>query len=171
MGELQRSSGFSWTLVVPSHIQGHFNFTQIILHSYFNCLLPWVKVFRIIPEFRILRLTFNRKSASKCWIREIAIVSLIYFQRIDYLNLKNWIFSWHTASFKIGVSKALDFGNFELSPMCFCSEAIKCPWRVQRHNRYLYPAQIIGCNYFNETSGTTTKRCKHQFKRKTCMPT
>ena len=26
----------------------------------------WVKVFRIIPEFRILRLTFLRKSASKC---------------------------------------------------------------------------------------------------------
>ena len=25
----------------------------------------WVKVFRIIPEFRILRLTFHRKSASK----------------------------------------------------------------------------------------------------------
>ena len=27
---------------------------------------PWVKVFRINPEFRILRLTFHRKSASKC---------------------------------------------------------------------------------------------------------
>ena len=27
---------------------------------------PWVKVFRVIPEFRILRLTFHRKSASKC---------------------------------------------------------------------------------------------------------
>ena len=26
----------------------------------------WVKVFRVIPEFRILRLTFHRKSASKC---------------------------------------------------------------------------------------------------------
>ena len=26
----------------------------------------WVKVFRINPEFRILRLTFYRKSASKC---------------------------------------------------------------------------------------------------------
>ena len=26
----------------------------------------WVKVFRIIPQFRILRLTFHRKSASKC---------------------------------------------------------------------------------------------------------
>ena len=28
-------------------------------------LYSWVKVFRIIPEFRILRLTFHRKSASK----------------------------------------------------------------------------------------------------------
>ena len=26
----------------------------------------WVKVFRIIPEFRILRATFHRKSATKC---------------------------------------------------------------------------------------------------------
>ena len=29
-------------------------------------LCPLVKVFRINPEFRILRLTFHRKSASKC---------------------------------------------------------------------------------------------------------
>ena len=26
----------------------------------------WVKVFRIIPEFKILRMTFHRKTASKC---------------------------------------------------------------------------------------------------------
>ena len=40
---------------------------------------PWVKVFRMIPEFRILRLTFHGKSASKCQIRQILIVSLINF--------------------------------------------------------------------------------------------
>ena len=28
--------------------------------------ITWVKVFRIIPEYRILRLTFHKKSASKC---------------------------------------------------------------------------------------------------------
>ena len=28
--------------------------------------ISWVKVFRAVPEFRILRLTFQRKSASKC---------------------------------------------------------------------------------------------------------
>ena len=28
--------------------------------------VTWVKVFRINPEFRILRLTIHRKSASKC---------------------------------------------------------------------------------------------------------
>ena len=42
----------------------------------------WVKVFRINPEFRILRLTFHRKSASKCWIMQILIASLISFQVI-----------------------------------------------------------------------------------------
>ena len=30
------------------------------------CAYAWMKVFRINPEFRILRLTFHRKSASKC---------------------------------------------------------------------------------------------------------
>ena len=43
---------------------------------------PWVKVFRINPEFRILRLTFQRKSASKCRIRLILIASLISFRMI-----------------------------------------------------------------------------------------
>ena len=70
----------------------------------------WVKVFRIIPEFRILRLTFHRKSASKWWIR-------VCLRTIDHLNLKLWIFSGHTASFKIGVSKVQDFRNYEFSPM------------------------------------------------------
>ena len=35
----------------------------------------------------------------------------------DHLNLKSLIFSGHTASFKIEISKVQDFGNFELSPM------------------------------------------------------
>ena len=35
----------------------------------------WVKVFRIIPEFRILRLTFHR-------IRQITVAFLIYSQFI-----------------------------------------------------------------------------------------
>ena len=29
-------------------------------------VVAWVKVFRIIPEFRILRMTFHGKSSSKC---------------------------------------------------------------------------------------------------------
>ena len=47
--------------------------TQICAAKLMNgvtCFVPriyaWVKSFRIIPEFRILRLTFYRKSASKC---------------------------------------------------------------------------------------------------------
>ena len=84
-------------------------------------ICEWAKVFRIIPELRILRLTFHRKSASKCWIREIIIASLIYLvflRTINHLSLKLRIFSEHNASFKIRVSKVQDFGNFELrSPM------------------------------------------------------
>ena len=40
--------------------------TQKALLDTCATLLAWVKVFRINPEFRILRLTFHRKSASKC---------------------------------------------------------------------------------------------------------
>ena len=36
---------------------------------------------------------------------------------IDHLSLELGIFSGHIASFKIGVFKVQDFGNFELSPM------------------------------------------------------
>ena len=32
----------------------------------FSTLYTWVKVFKNNPKFRILRLTFHRKSASKC---------------------------------------------------------------------------------------------------------
>ena len=42
----------------------------------------WVKVFSIIPEFRILRPTFQRKSASKSRMKQILIASLIYTQFI-----------------------------------------------------------------------------------------
>ena len=38
-----------------------------LAHSAFEYMLQtWAKVVRTIPEFRILRLTFHRKSASKC---------------------------------------------------------------------------------------------------------
>ena len=47
--------------------------------------LTWVKVFRINPKFRILRLTFHRKSASKCCIKAIIIASLIDFHIIASL--------------------------------------------------------------------------------------
>ena len=60
-----------------------------------RCLtLPWVKVFWINPEFRILTLTFHRKSASKCWIKEIIIASSISFQinTINHFNFKLSIF-------------------------------------------------------------------------------
>ena len=44
-----------------------------------HMLLTWVKVFRIILEIRILRLSCHRKSALKSRIEQILIASLIYF--------------------------------------------------------------------------------------------
>ena len=61
----------------------------VILH---HCIDSWVKVITINFEFRILRLTFHRKSASKCWIRDI-IAYLINFEIIlTHLNMKLIIF-------------------------------------------------------------------------------
>ena len=60
-------------------------------------LIPWVIVFGIIPEFRILRLTFCGKSASKCWIRQIKQASLIYFQ-YDWRQFT--ILTWNCYYFK-----------------------------------------------------------------------
>ena len=48
--------------------------------SLFCC--SWVKVFRINPEFRIMRLTFHRKSAQNAVFREIIIAYLINFEII-----------------------------------------------------------------------------------------
>ena len=48
-----------------------------------NNVTAWVKVFRIIPKFKILRLTFHRKSASKCLILQWTITFLIQFQFIQ----------------------------------------------------------------------------------------
>ena len=58
-----------------------------------------MKVFRINPEFRILRLTFN-----KSYIRQISIDSLISYQdlnTINHLNLKLFIF--------VGILQVLKF--------------------------------------------------------------
>ena len=41
----------------------------------------------------------------------------VYRKATDHLNLKLCIFSGQAASFKNGVSKVQDFGNFELSPV------------------------------------------------------
>ena len=53
-----------------------------------------------------------------------SLVFSVCLKTIDHLNLKLWIFSGHTVSFKIGVSKDQDFGIFELSPMCKSNNSI-----------------------------------------------
>ena len=47
-------------------IQIHYFVRYILGLMITNNVFALVKVFRINPEFRILRLTFHRKSASKC---------------------------------------------------------------------------------------------------------
>ena len=72
-----------------AHICGCFNLRLILeelkqMYMYITMvhIYSWVKVFRIIPEFRILRLTFHRKLhlcsiESQLW--ELIIDSLINF--------------------------------------------------------------------------------------------
>ena len=73
--------------------------------AYTISILAWVKVFRIFPEFRVLRLTFHRKSAPKSWIRFFYLIS-VYPKTIDHLNLKSLIF--------IGIVQVLRFDFQEL---------------------------------------------------------
>ena len=64
----KRSSGISEYIENFLYFQG-IPYMNLVLKEAFIFHKPtitWVKVFRIIPEFRILRLTFHRKSASKC---------------------------------------------------------------------------------------------------------
>ena len=70
----------------------------------------WVKVFRIIPVFRILR---HRKSASKCWILLLIIAFLILLQLIlRYLTIKLGFFLYFG-----GIQQVLnsDFLKFKIS--------------------------------------------------------
>ena len=57
---------------------GFIMFASVV--AFLDCIwiYAWVKVFRVNPEFRILRLTFHRK----CWIKEIIIAFLTSFQII-----------------------------------------------------------------------------------------
>ena len=64
-----------------------------------NIHCTWVNVFRIFPEFRILRLSFHRISlkilnSGKKSEKQIITASLIYFQlsKDNYLNLKLLIY-------------------------------------------------------------------------------
>ena len=77
-------SGSSLFARVPvySGIQNEIYTSYQSLNYWEVTILSWVKVFRIIPEFRILRLTFHRKSASKCGNKENIIGSLIYSQSV-----------------------------------------------------------------------------------------
>ena len=110
---------------------------------------------RNIPEFRILRLAFHRKSASKYWIRQIIIsLSDLFSDNLkifDHSSMKLLIFCRHTASFDIWISEVQNFGNFELSPMftvyCFFTHHIQtCPHPC---------SQRLPCKQFGPRSGPT----------------
>ena len=80
-----------------------------------------MKVFNIIPEIRILRMTFHRvilKMLNKEGYISFSDLFAICLSTTDHINMKLWILSVHTASFKIEISKGQGFGKFELSPMC-----------------------------------------------------
>ena len=75
-----------------------------------STLIAWVRVFRIIPEFRILRPTFHRKSASKCWIRFFDL-NWDCLKTIDHFKLEIAILNGQTASLRLEFRK---FRIFEI---------------------------------------------------------
>ena len=87
-------------------------------------ILAWVKVFRIIPEFRILGLTFHRTSIeSQPQNPELDRLYLVLWFNFSLsednrpFNLEIVGIYRHTVSFKIWFSKVQHIGNFYLSPM------------------------------------------------------
>ena len=50
---------------MEEHVQPLVSIYGAVHNILLRITLAWVKIFRIIPEFGILRLNFNRKSASK----------------------------------------------------------------------------------------------------------
>ena len=88
---------------------------QCTCRKYFLTMHAWMTGFRINPEFRILKLTFHRKSASKCWIKEIILASLISFQ-IIFSGLIILTLSLQVLKFEILKFRILEILNFR--PMC-----------------------------------------------------
>ena len=60
----------------------------ILIASIKKTSLQWGESFRIIPEFRILRLTFHRKSASKYRIRQVILIAFMFYLGISKGNFK-----------------------------------------------------------------------------------
>ena len=73
--------------------------------------ITWVKVFRIIPEFRILW-KVSLKMLNLADYNSISHLLSVSPKAIGHLNCKMLIFCRYNASFEIQ-----DFQNFELSPM------------------------------------------------------
>ena len=80
----------------------------------------WVKVFRIISEFRILRLTFRKKFSLKILnydSNSFFDLFSVHLKTIYHLNLKLLIFVGILQVLRFDIKKFRIFGNFELSPM------------------------------------------------------
>ena len=86
----------------------------------YEIYIAWVKDFRIIPEFRILRLQkVSLKMLNKADFNSFSDIFSVHLRAIDHLNSNLLILCWYTVSYKIWFSKVQDFWNFELSPMTF----------------------------------------------------
>ena len=98
-----------------------------------NLCKPWVNVFRIILEFRILRPTFHRKSASNCWIRQnvnYSFSDLFSYSKVDFLFILEIVDNLrHAANFYFEFLTFRILENFELSPMLNQScQVNRSPW-------------------------------------------
>ena len=88
--------------------------------------LTWVKVFRISPEFRILRLTFCM--LNKGDHKSFSGLFYVCLRTSDHLNLKSWIFSGHIASNKI--ESFLKFRILEIFNFHPCFEPLPYSWHL-----------------------------------------
>ena len=95
-----------------AHLSLHISKCHIVEnHMHWQiCLITWVKVCRIIPEFRILRLKMLNMAGNNSFFDLFSA----YLKTINHLNLKLFSFDgMYTASLKL----RFFFRNFELLPI------------------------------------------------------
>ena len=113
-------------------------------------ILSWVKVFRIIPEFRIMRLTFHRKpqktELGRLNYNIFTVLFLVYLNPTGHLNLKLLINCKAYCKFEFWKLRIFEILNFPSFFLFLYQDAHNMFWEVQKWGSKCQNGIIL--NYF-----------------------